>query len=92
MRVDEKVVAIVDALDVNGDGELSADEVRALFAKILGVPAADIPDDHEELNMFVELTGLSREDKVAKLVDGMHPLQIEQVAGLGPGRRPPAAS
>ena len=49
MPVTEKIEAIIQALDVNGDGELSPDEVKVLFSQIMAVPAEDIPDDHEVL-------------------------------------------
>jgi hypothetical protein len=55
---------IVDALDTNADGDLAASEVKVLFSKLLGIPEADIPDDHEEIVGFV---GLSTGGMVEKL-------------------------
>ena len=76
--LERKVGAIVDALDVNGDGELSAEEVKVLFAQILGLPPEDIPDEHEDLATFVNLSGLPREEKVVALVEKMSPETIDQ--------------
>ena len=44
----DQLWAIVKALDCNDDGVVSAEEVKVLFSKLLGVPPAEIPDDHDE--------------------------------------------
>ena len=61
----EKVEKIVDALDIDGDGNLSVAEVKVLFGKMLQVNPVEIPDDHSEVLAFA---GLSREELIEKLV------------------------
>jgi hypothetical protein len=43
------VEAIVDAIDEDGDGELSVEEVQMLFSKLTGIPVEDIPSDDPEV-------------------------------------------
>jgi len=59
-----KVERIIDALDVDGSGDLTAGEVKVLLSRMLGIPAAHIPDDHFEVQSLV---GLPRVELVNKL-------------------------
>jgi len=47
-----KVHAIVKALDADANGDVSAAEVKVLFAQLTGLHVEDIPDDHEDVVKF----------------------------------------
>ena len=64
----DKVTKVVQALDLDGDGSMTADEVKVLFSKILQVDESTIPDDHEEIISFV---GLTQGEMIDKLVATM---------------------
>ena len=60
----ERLRKVVGALDVDRDGTMSVEEVKALFSRLFEIPAGDIPDDHPEIEEFA---GLTQEQMVEKL-------------------------
>jgi len=78
----DQVREIVAALDTNSDGELSVLEVKALFGRMLSVPAAEVPDDHPDLVTFGALSGLDAEDKIEMLLGTLEAPEVDLYHGL----------
>ena len=70
-----KIRAVVDALDVDVDGEVSVNEVRILLGKLLGIPAEEVPADHPEVQAFA---GMSCEAMIETLCETITPEQCEE--------------
>merc|ERR1712185_806670 len=56
---------IVDALDKDGDGFMSVDEVKVMVEYITKIPAKYIPDHHPEV---VKLANISKEEMCTRLL------------------------
>jgi len=63
-----KVEAVVNHLDVDGDGCMSLEELRVLFGKVLGIPAEEVPADDKDVQAFVGLPVAEMVDKMCSTV------------------------
>jgi len=69
-----KVRDIVLAADLNEDGNVSPEEVKILFSRLLGIPEETIPVDHEEV---VSFSKLNSDEMVDKLFAGSSKDQVD---------------
>jgi len=70
-----KIEKMVGTLDADGDGQLSVEEVKVLFGKMLKVNPDEIPDDHEEV---IAYSDLSKEDLIEKLATSVSKDQLDK--------------
>lgn len=68
------VEQIVTCLDTDADGSLSVEEVKSLYSLLLGIDADEIPDDHEDVMAFAEMSDSARVHHLCSTMTakGMH--------------------
>ena len=71
---EEMVRAVVNLLDEDQDGKLSPKEVKRLFGAVPGVVEAGLPDDHDEMLAYCNMT---MDELVEKLCDKASKEQID---------------
>ena len=57
----QKTGDFLEAIDLNGDGVISLDEAKAVFARMMNVTPQQIPDDFKDMAVFCQLEGLDQE-------------------------------
>lgn len=77
-HLEERVAEIIRAMDTNRNGSLSAIEVKKTLADMLEVRPGEIPDDHEDLLLWVGLEGLTEGEQVRRVLDSMEVSLIDQ--------------
>ena len=70
-----KVERIVNALDTDRDGTVSAAEIVKLLSRMLGIPEAQIPADHEDV---AQLIGLENDALTDKLVESVNRIVVDK--------------
>ena len=70
-----KIRRIVQTLNTNANGTISIRETKVLFAKLLGISYANIPDDHPEVLAF---SSLPMEGMIDELFRGTSKDKVDQ--------------
>ena len=78
---ERKIKRIVKSLDTDGNGSLSAEELKVLFGRLFALDPTDIPDDHEAVVQFV---GLSIDAMVTELSKNLSSIEVLVHHGVHP--------